>query len=84
MQSSPLIPVRTLDAGQQTVILIPAELAEAPGLGAQVVRMVPISRERMPDAANVDGQDRRSGEWSPMTPLGRSPRGLVMCSMLVG
>ena len=83
MQSSPLIPARTLDAGQQTVILIPAVVAEAPGLGAQVVRMVPIGRERMPDAVKVDGQDRRSGEWSPMTLLGRSPRGLVMCLMLV-
>ena len=59
MLSSPLIPARTLDAGEQTVILIPAAVAEAPSLGAQVVHMVPISWVRMLDAANVDGQDRR-------------------------
>ena len=78
-----MIPARTLDAGQQTVILLPAVVAVAPGLGVQVVRMVPISRARMLDAANDDGQDRRYGEWSPMTLLGRSPRGLVLCLMFV-
>ena len=48
-----------VDAGQQTVILDPADAVMAPGLGAQVVHMVPISRGRMSDAVSIDGQDRR-------------------------
>ncbi len=72
-----------VDAGQLTIILIPAEVAKAPGLGAQVVRMVLIGQERMPDTVSIDGQDSRSGEWSPMTQLGHSPRGLVLLLMLV-
>ena len=58
-------------------------VVEAPGLGAQVIRMALIGQERMPDAVNIDGQDRRLREWSQMTLLGRSPRGLVLCLMLV-
>jgi hypothetical protein len=54
-----LIPARTLDAGQQTVIPNPAVVAKAPGLGAQVVRMALIGRERMLDAEDIDGQDRQ-------------------------
>ncbi len=76
MQSSLWIPAETVDAGQQTVKAVPADAVTAPGLGAQVVRMVLISRERMQDAVLVDGQDRRSGR-SPKTPGGHSPRGLV-------
>ena len=76
MQSSLWIPAETVDAGQPTVRLVPADAANAPGLGAQVAHMALISRERMQGAVHVDGQDRRLGR-SPKTPGERSPRGLV-------
>ncbi len=44
-----------VDAGQPTVTLIPADAVTAPGLGAQVVHMAPISQGRMWDAVHVDG-----------------------------
>ena len=44
-----------VDAGQQTVMPVPADAVNAPGLGAQVVHMALISRERMQDAVHVDG-----------------------------
>ena len=65
-----------VDAGQQTVTPVPADAVTAPGLGAQVVRMAPISQGRMQDAVSVDGQDRWLGR-SPMTPVGCSLWGLV-------
>jgi hypothetical protein len=46
-----------VDAGQLTVKQIPADAANTPGLGAQVVRMAPISRGSMQDAVHVDGSD---------------------------
>ncbi len=73
----------TPDAGHRTVIQNPAAVAEAPSLGAQFVCVVPISQVCMLDAVSIDGQDHWYGEWSPMTLLGRSPRGLVMFVMLV-
>ena len=71
-----------VDAGQRTVTPAPADVVNAPGLGAQVICMAPISQGRMQDAVSVDGQDRWLGR-SPMTPVGRSPRGLVLLLMLV-
>ena len=71
-----------VDAGQRTVMPVPVDVGNAPGRGAQVARMVPISRERMLGAANADGQGRRSGR-SSMTPVGRSPGGLVFLMLLV-
>ena len=73
-----------VDAGQRTVIPIPVDAVMAPGRGAQVVRMVPISRVRTQDAVSVDGQDRQLSEWSPMPLLGCSPRRLIFVMMLVG
>ena len=67
MLSSPLIPVGTVAAGQETVSLGPAEAETAPGRGAQVALMALISRVRMLGAVSADGQDRRVGEWSSMT-----------------
>ena len=65
-----------VDAGQPTVTAVPADAVNAPGPGAQVVRMALISPGRMQDVVSVDGQDCQLG-WNPMTPVGRSPRGLV-------
>ena len=55
MWSSLWIPAETVDAGQQTVTPVPADAVNAPGLGAQVVRMALISQEHMQDAVHVDG-----------------------------
>ena len=44
-----------VDASQQTVTPVPVDAVNAPGLGAQVIRTVLISRERMQDAVHVDG-----------------------------
>jgi hypothetical protein len=71
-----------VDDGQRTATPVPADTENTPGLGAQVARMVPISPERMQGAVGIEGQDRRLG-WSPMTPVGCSPRGLVLLLMLV-
>ncbi len=49
-----------VDAGQRTVIPIPANAVMTPNRGAQVIRVVLISRERMQDAVSIDGQDRLS------------------------
>ena len=44
------------DGGRQlTIKPVPADAANAPGLGAQVVRMALISQERMQGAVHVDG-----------------------------
>ena len=71
-----------VDAGQRTVTPVHADVVNAPGLGAQVARMVLISWGRMLGAVSIDGQDRRFGQ-SPMTPVGRSPPGLVLSLMLI-
>jgi hypothetical protein len=71
-----------VDTGQRTVMQVPANAVNAPDLGAQVVCMAPISRGRMQDAVSVDDQDRWLGQ-SLMTPVGCSPRGLMLLMMLV-
>jgi hypothetical protein len=71
-----------VNVGQWTVTPVPADLVNNPSLGAQVIRMDPISRGRMWGAVSVDGQDRWFGR-SPMTPVGCSLRGLVLLMMLV-
>ena len=71
-----------VDASQRTTTQVPANVVTAPGLGAQAVRMAPISRGCRQDAVNVDVQDRWLGR-SLMTPVGHSLRGLVLLMMLV-
>ena len=66
------------DGGRQsTVTHVPADVGIAPSLGVHVICMALISWELMLGAISFDGQDRWSG-WSPMTPVGCSPWGLVL------
>ena len=58
-----------VDTGQPIVTQVLADAENAPGLGAQVIRMALISRGRMLGTVSIDGQDNRSS-WSPMTPVG--------------
>ena len=71
-----------VDTGQRTIMPLPADAETAPSRGVQVTRMVLISRVCMLGAVSADGQDRRLGR-SSTTPVGRSPRGLVLLMMLV-
>ena len=82
MLSSLLIPAEMVDTGQRTVIPVLADAGTAPGLGVQAARVAPISWVRMLDAISIDGLDHWLG-WSPMTPVGCSPGGLVLSMMLV-
>ncbi|KAL3786440.1 hypothetical protein HJC23_011021 [Cyclotella cryptica] len=75
-----LIPAEIVDAVQRTVIRVPFD-AE-PGRGAQAVPMALISWEHMQGTVSVDGPDRPLGR-SVLTPVGRSPWGLVFMLMLV-
>ncbi len=71
-----------VDTDQQTTMQVLSNPGTAPGLGAQVICMALISRGHMPGAVSVDGQDCQF-VWSPMTPVGCSPRGLLLSLMLV-
>ena len=44
-----------VDAGQLTITPDPVDMVNAPGLGAQVIRMALISRGGMQDTVHVDG-----------------------------
>ena len=76
MQFSLWIPAEMVDAGRRTTTPVPADVVNAPGLGAQVAHMALISRGLVQGTVHVDGSDRWLGR-SSMTPGGRSPRGLV-------
>jgi len=75
--SSLLIPVEMVGTSQWTVTQVLVDAGTTPGLGAQVVCMAHISRECMLGAVNNDGQDCWFSR-NPMTPVGCSPRGLVL------
>jgi hypothetical protein len=66
-----------VDAGQQTATPVPADMENAPGLGVQVARMAPISRERMQGTIGVDDQDCRLGRVRQL--LGDAVRGDLCC-----
>jgi hypothetical protein len=66
-----------VDTSQQTVTQALANARNAPGLGAQVICMDLISWGSMLGTASMDGHDRRF-DWSLMTPVGCSSRGLVL------
>jgi hypothetical protein len=79
VQYSLLITAKTLAASQEIIALISADTETAPDQGAQVIPMAPNSQGCIHDAVKVDRHDC----WLGQSPVGCSPRGLVLFLMLV-